>query len=160
MQPVGCELIERMVERVGVSHKQRGLSEIVEDEARKGQRKPCEPDRHPAEMTHVGIHRFAACYREKGGAQHREADVEVLMHQEIEGIKRTDCGEHAGRLHDTVDAAQADHQEPGQHDRPEYMADEPSAFLLHETDPVHDYTGYWPPCGPRPSPCALQPSHA
>jgi hypothetical protein len=40
-------------------------------------------------MAHVGIHGFAAGHREKSGAEDGEADVEVLMDQEIEGIERT-----------------------------------------------------------------------
>src|SRR5437763_14483656 len=102
MQPVWRKLIEWIVERAGVSNKQRGLPEIVEDKGRKCHREPCEPDRHPAEMTHVGIHRFAARHCEKGGAENGEADAEGPVEQEIEGIKRTDGGKHAGGLPDAV----------------------------------------------------------
>ena len=35
-------------------------------------------------MAHVGIHRLAAGHREEGGAEHGEADVEILMQQELE----------------------------------------------------------------------------
>ena len=89
-------------------------------------------------MTHVGIHRFAARHREKGGAENGEADVEVPVDQEIEGIKRTDGGKHAGCLHDTVDAEQGDHHEPGQHHRPEDIADEARAFFLDDEEPDQD----------------------
>ena len=80
-------------------------------------------------MAHVGIHRLAAGHREEGGAEDGEADVEILMDQEIEGIERTERGEHAGARDDAVDAEQGDHQEPGQHDRPEDPADEARALL-------------------------------
>ena len=62
------------------------LPEIIEHQGRERDREPGEPDRHPAEMAHIGIHRFAAGHREKGGAKNGKADVEVLMDQEIESI--------------------------------------------------------------------------
>ena len=141
MRPVWRKLIERIVERAGVSDQQRGLSEIVEDEARKCHREPCEPDWHPAEMTHVGIHRFAACHREKGCAQDGETDVEIPVDQKIESVKRAHGNEHPGRLHYTVDAEQCEHHEPGEHHRPEYIADEASAFPLHDEKPDQDDEG-------------------
>jgi hypothetical protein len=92
-------------------------------------------------MAHVGIHRFATSHREKGRAEDREADVEILVQQEIEGIKRADGGEHAGRLHDAVDAKQRDCQEPGQHHRPENPADEAGALFLNDEEPDQDDDG-------------------
>ena len=89
MQPVRRQLIERIVDRGGVGDQQRGLAEIIEDQGGQRHREPGEPDRHPAEMAHVGIHRLAAGHRQKGGAEDGEADVEILVDQEIEGIKRT-----------------------------------------------------------------------
>jgi hypothetical protein len=37
-------------------------------------------------MPHVCVHGFAAGHREKGGAENGEADVKILVDQEIEGI--------------------------------------------------------------------------
>src|SRR5207247_6502653 len=93
--------------------------------------------------THVGIDRFTAGYREEGGAENGEADVEVPVDQEIEGVNRTDCGEHARRLHDAVDAEQGDHHKPGQHHRPEDIADKARAFFLNDEEPDQDDDRQW-----------------
>ncbi len=94
-------------------------------------------------MSHIGIHGFAAGHREKGGAEDGEADVKVLVDQEIKGIKRTHGGEHARRSYDAADAKQCDRQEPGEHYRPEDPADEASAFPLHDEKPDQDDDGEW-----------------
>ena len=107
------------------------LAEIIQHQRGQRHREPGEPDRQPAEMAHVGIHRLAAGHGKKRRAENGEADVEVLMDQEVERIERTERGEHAGRLDDAVDAEHGEHQEPGHHDRSEYPADEPRALPLH-----------------------------
>ncbi len=81
LRPGGRELIERVVKRGRIGDQQRGLSKIVQHQRRQSNAEPGETDRHPAEMAHVGIHRFTAGHREKGGAEHGEADVEILMQQ-------------------------------------------------------------------------------
>ena len=92
-------------------------------------------------MAHVGVHRLTACHREKGGAQDGETDVEIPVDQKIESVKRAHGNEYPGRLHYTVDAEQCEHQEPGEHHRPEYIADEASAFPLHDEKPDQDDEG-------------------
>ncbi len=143
MRPVWRKLIERILERARVSDQQRGLSEVVEHERRQGNRKPCEPDWHLTKVSHIGIHGFAASHREKGGAENGEADVEILVDQKIEGIKRAHGGEHIGSSDDAVDAEQCNHKKPTEHHRPEYIADEAGAFPLHDEKPDQDDDGEW-----------------
>ena len=72
----------------GLGDEQRGLAEVVEHEGGQGDREPRQADRHAAEMAHVGIHRLAARHRQEGGAQDGEADVEIVVEQEVDGIGR------------------------------------------------------------------------
>jgi len=143
VRPVWRKLIERILKRARVGDQQRGLSEVVEHERRQGNRKPCKPDWHLTKVSHIGIHRFAAGHREKGGAEDGEADVKVLVYQEIKGIERIHGGEHARRSYDAADAKQRDRQEPGEHYRPEDPADEASAFPLHDEKRDQDDDGEW-----------------
>ena len=73
-------------------------------------------------MAHVGIHRFAAGHRQKGGAEDRKADVEILMDQKVERIQRTYGSQHGGRANNAVDAEQRDHQRPAKHHRAKKVA--------------------------------------
>jgi len=66
----------------------------------------------------------------KAAPRTAKTDVEIPVDQEIESVKWAHGNEHPGRLHDTVDAKQCEHQEPGEHHRPEYIADEASAFSV------------------------------
>ncbi len=141
MQHVRCELIERIVERGRIGDQQRGLAEIVQHQRGKRDCEPCEPDRHPAEMSHVGIHGFATGHREKRRAKNGETDVEILMDQEIERIERAYRDQYARRFDDAVDAEQGEHQKPRQHHRPENPADEARALLLHQEKPDQDDDG-------------------
>ena len=143
VRPVWRKLIERTIERARVSDQQRGLSEVVEHERRQGNRKPCKPDWHLTKVSHIGIHGFAAGHREKGSAENGEADVEILVDQKIEGIKRAHGGEHIGSSDDAVDAEQCNHKKPTEHHRPEYIADEAGAFPLHDEKPDQDDDGEW-----------------
>ena len=106
MHPVRRELVERIIDRAGVGDQQRRLPEIVQHQRRQRDGEPGEPDRHPAEMPHVGVHRLAAGHGQEGGAEDGEADVEILVDQEIEGIERAERCEHRRRLDDAVDAEQ------------------------------------------------------
>jgi len=96
VRPVGRKLIEGVVERSRVSDQQRGLSEVVEHERRERDGEPSEPDRYLTEVSHIGIHGFAAGHREKRGANDGEADMEILVDQKIEGIKWAHGDEYAG----------------------------------------------------------------
>ena len=79
-------------------------------------------------MAHVGIHRFAAGDGEERGAENGEADVEILVDQEIEGIERAQRREHRRRLDDAVDAEGCQHGEPADHHGAENLADEAGAL--------------------------------
>ena len=83
--------------RRGIGDEQRRLPEIVQHQGGQGHREPGQPDRHAAEMAHVGIHRLAAGHGQEGGAEDGEADVEILVEQEVEGIERAEGGEHGRR---------------------------------------------------------------
>ena len=60
MQPFGGELIEGVLERLGIGEEQCALAEIVEQKAREHDGEPSGADRDAAEMAHVGIERLAA----------------------------------------------------------------------------------------------------
>jgi hypothetical protein len=121
-----------------IGNQQRSLPKIVQHEGRKGHSEPCEPDRDPAEVPHIGVHGFSAGHCKKRGAEDSEADVKVLVDQKIERIERADCHEHTGRFDDAVDAEQGDQQKPRQHHRTEDVADETRALLLNCEQPNQD----------------------
>ena len=106
VQPVGGELIERVIERGRIGNEQGPLSEVVQHQCGQGHCKPRQADWKTPEMSHVGVHRFAAGDGEKRRTKYREADVEILVDQEFEGIERAERGQHRGRLGDAVDAEQ------------------------------------------------------
>ena len=89
-------------------------------------------------MPHVGIHGLAARYCEEGRAQHGETNMEVVVDEEIEGIKRIERDEYPGRHDDAVDAECADRDEPEHHHRPEDAANEAGALLLHDEEANQD----------------------
>ena len=132
VHPVRGELEERIVDRRGIDDKQCRLSEIVQHQCGQRHRKPGEPDRHPSEMPHIGIHRLAAGDGEERGAENGEADVEILVDQEIEGIERAQRSQHRRCLDDAMDAERGQHGKPADHHGSEDLADEAGAFALHE----------------------------
>ncbi|MGY4312990.1 hypothetical protein ACVWW1_002293 [Bradyrhizobium sp. JR3.5] len=141
MRPAGGELEERVVDRAWVVDQLAGLAEIVQHQRGQADGEPREPDRKAAEMPHVGIHRLTAGDGEERGTEDREADVKILMDQEIERIERAQCDQHAGRLDDAVNAQRREHGEPEQHHRAEDLADEAGALLLHEEQADQDHDG-------------------
>ena len=66
-------------------------------------------------MTHIRIHRLSAGEREKGGAEHGETDARSRMKQVDERMMQADCAQNTRCPHDTVQAEQADRDEPYQH---------------------------------------------
>ena len=143
VHPIRRELVERIFDRGRIGDKQRRLPEIVQHQRRQRHGKPGEADWHASEMPHVGIHRLATGHGEERRAKNGEADVEILVDQEIEGVERAQRGEHRRRLDDAVDTERGQHGEPANHHRPEYLADEAGALLLHDEQADQDDDGDW-----------------
>jgi len=89
-------------------------------------------------MPHVGIHRLASGNGEEGGAENREGDVEILVDQELEGIKRAQRSQHRRGLDNAVDTEGREHDEPAEHHRTKDPADESCALLLHHEQADED----------------------
>ena len=95
-------------------------------------------------MPHIGIHRLAPGHSQERGAKDGETDVEILVDQEVDGIKRAQRGQHGRRLHDAVDAEQSEDGEPYEHHRSKYLPDNPGTVFLHDehADQNDDSDGY------------------
>ena len=141
VQPVGGELVERMIERGRIGDQQRRLSEIIQHQCGQRHCKPRQADRETPEMSHIGVHRFAAGDGQKRRTEDGEADVEILVDQEFEGIERAERDQHRGRLDDAVNAERGEHDEPAEHDRAEDPADEAGALFLHHEQSDQDGDG-------------------
>ena len=108
----GASWIERIFDALRVGDQQRRLPEIVQHQSGQHHGEPGQADRKAAEMAHVGIHRLATGDGQECGAENGEADVEVLVKQEIEGIERAEGDEDAGRHDDAMDAERGQNGEP------------------------------------------------
>jgi hypothetical protein len=134
-------LIEGVVDRGSIRDQKAGLAEVIEHERGQRDDEPGQPDRHPAEMAHIRVHRFTTCHRQKGGAENGEADMEILVDQEVEGIEWAQRGKYRRRLDNAVDTEQGEHREPSEHHRSEDLPDESGALLLHHKQPDQDDDG-------------------
>ena len=142
LHPVGRELIEGIVDRARIGDQQRRLPKVIQHQRRQRNGEPGEPDRHPPEMAHVGVHRFTAGDRQEGRAEDGEADVEILVDQEVERVERTERGQHRRGLDNAVDAERGENDEPADHHRPEDLPDDSGALLLHEEQADQDDDGH------------------
>ena len=70
-----------MLDRLGVGDDHRALPEVVEQQSRKHDDEPGEADRAPAEMTHVGVQRFAAGHDQEHAAENQESEPPVAREE-------------------------------------------------------------------------------
>ena len=143
MRPIRRELIERIVNRARIGEQQCALAEIVQCQGRQNDREPGNADWDPTEMAEIGIHGLTAGYRQEGGAEHEEADVEpsrqALRQNIFESREWIHRREDLRRFKDALDPKHRKRQKPEQHDRAKDFANESCAAALDGKQPdQHD----------------------
>ena len=128
-QEVGDEVVEGVVDRLGVAQQQGALAEVVEHQRRQHQPEPGEADRRLPEVPHVGVERLRPGHRQHDGAQRHEGAPAELPEQG-DAVERVDGAQHPGCLHDLGDAERRQDPEPEQHDGAEEGADAAGAAAL------------------------------
>ena len=132
MDPGRRKLVEWIFKRMRVGQQQSALAEIVEHQAGQHDCEPGQPNRTPAEMSHVGVHGFAPGHGQEGRSQNREAHLGAGVDHEADGVQRVEGGQDGRGPNDAVNAQNTDRDEPEQHDRAEHAADEAGAAALHQ----------------------------
>jgi hypothetical protein len=134
MKP-GCKYHERQTQRVGRKVEERvlhglcrrgivepqnhgGLTEVVDQQARHYEAEPGKPHRTAPEVAHVRIERLCA-----GHGQHDRTKREEAQHlvgeEELDRVPRIECHQHAGHLHQMVDAENGKRDKVDDHHRRE-----------------------------------------
>ena len=81
MCPVRCHGIKCNGCLVGRHQERRALAEIVQDQRGEHDREPCEANGKFSEVTHVGVKRLAARYRQNHGAERDEGGPRLAKEQ-------------------------------------------------------------------------------
>jgi hypothetical protein len=98
-----------------------GLAGVVEHQARKHDRRPRQPDRLGAEMTHVGVECLGPGDAEEDAAQDGKA-FEPVVGEIGDRVAWGEPEQHRRMLGDPPDAQQGNGGEPGRHHRTEGMS--------------------------------------
>ncbi|MNO99458.1 hypothetical protein D3C76_912280 [compost metagenome] len=109
---------------------QSALAEVVEQQRRHHPAIPCQLDRTPSEVPHVGIEGLGSGHAQHHSAQYHEGRSRPCQ-QEIQGVERVDGCQDGGRLGDFEYAEQCQYGEPEQHDGPEPASDPGGAVVLN-----------------------------
>jgi hypothetical protein len=123
--------------RIRIEQDERPLAEVVDQQRRQDKAVPGDADWTLAEVTHVGVERFAAGNGQHHRAQHREPAPSVHG-EEAERPAWVHRHEHARHLHDPDDAEHDERHKPGHHDRPEQDANDVRSEALHHEQPDDD----------------------
>ena len=91
---------------------------------------PGDLDRLAAEMAEIGVERLGAGDDQEDQAHDGEAD-DAVRQDELDAEQRVEGQEHARVVDDVDQAADGQHDEPDQHDRPEELRDLRRAARLH-----------------------------
>ena len=105
--PAGRQTKERLRRGLGHLQQHRALAEVVQEQGRKHEREPREPDGPPAEVPHVGVERLAAGDHEKHRAENDEAVIAVVA-EERHRVARIDGAQHGRLGHDPSHAEYRD----------------------------------------------------
>ena len=118
-------------EAPGSDEDQRALAEVVEDQRGEDEREPALADRVRAEVAHVGVERLGAGDREHDAAE-RDERLVAVVEQELGAVVGRERAEDLRVLERADQAAEREHAEPDDHDRPEEAADRAGAEALGE----------------------------
>ena len=88
-RPLGSHPVERALDRRRVADQQRGLAEVVQQQAGQHERVPDERDRLAAEVAHVGVQRLAAGDDEEDAAEGEER-LAGCCGEEVDDVDRVD----------------------------------------------------------------------
>ena len=80
---------------------ERGLAGVIEDQARKDERRPGQADRPGAEMAHVGIKRLGAGHAQEDAAEHQKARQPAREQIGESRARGSSAQQHRGMLHDS-----------------------------------------------------------
>ena len=113
-----------------VAQQQCALADVVERERRQHHAEPGGLNRFAAEVSHIGIQRFGAGYRQYHCAEADKA-VPAVMRSKMQAVIRVYGHPYMRVLADLVHTRQRQHGKPGQHNRAEQRADALSTIFLN-----------------------------
>src|SRR5207237_9524073 len=132
-----------MLSSGGIVQQKGTLPEIVQHESRKNEDEPRQPNRARAEVSHVGIQRFAAGHGQENSAEN-EKSVAMIRGKEPHRMRWIKRHQHVRFLHQMKKTECRDDHEPDEHHRPKHRADPRSPESLQkkkedEHDDSHRY---------------------
>ena len=120
-----------MIGRLWIVEQERSLAEVIEHQRGEDDGEPGDADWLCAEVTHVGVERFAAGDAEKDGAEDEES-LHPVLDEESYGVFRIHGSYNVGLAHDLHHAEKGDHGEPDHHHRAEHGANARRPDLLQK----------------------------
>jgi len=141
VRPLRSQRVERAIDdgggvRIGEEH--AALAKIIEGERRQSDAEPGDANWNRAEVAHVGVKSLSAGHRQESAADHDQGQRPGMPEITDRG-QRAERREHPRLADDSADSEDSGDDEPDQHHRSEYAADEGRAAPLdHKQDREDD----------------------